>query len=410
MPRNLSSLLLPLIVLLLSWLLLSRVFLLSPAQQELLALAPYLLAVAALVSGYHFKRGRVCLLIILATVNYYLGSRYLTAGIVTPEANLIYRALAILLPFNLLVIAMMREKGLIGSTGRMRLTFLFGQLFLFWLTLHQGNQSIWISLTNPLLQLSLLASLPIPQLSLLMLMAACVITFWKAWQRPAPVEGALFAVAVAFGVLLSWPAVPFVTMIFSGSVSLILVLAIIQDSHNMAFLDDMTGLPSRRALNELMRGLGSRYAIAMVDVDHFKRFNDTYGHDVGDQVLKVVAGRLMAVSGGGRSFRYGGEEFTVIFQGKTAKEAAPHLERLRKSIEEYKMSLRSDERPKDDNKGQVSRSRQYASREVSVTVSIGVAESGGRYATAEEVIKASDTALYRAKNGGRNQVCLAGQR
>ena len=128
------------------------------------------------------------------------------------------------------------------------------------------------------------------------------------------------------------------------------------------------------------------------------------------QVLKVVAGRLMAVSGGGRPFRYGGEEFTVIFPGKSAKDAGPHLERLRKAIEEYKMALRSDDRPKDDSKGQVSRSRQYASRDVSVTVSIGVAESGSRYTTAEEVIKAADTALYRAKSAGRNQVCLAGQR
>lgn len=410
MARNLSSLLLPLIVLLLSWLLLSRAFSLSPAQQELLALAPYLLAAAALASGYHFKRGRVCLLIILATVNYYLGSRHLTAGLVTPEANLIYRALAVLLPFNLLVIALMREKGITGCTGRMRLTFLGGQLFLLWLTIHQGSQALWMALTGPLLQLSLLAPLPIPQLSLLMLIAAAGITLWKTWQRPAPVEGALFGVVITFGVLLAWPAVPFVTTIFSGTASLILVLAIIQDSHNMAFRDDMTGLPSRRALNELLRGLGSRYAIAMVDVDHFKRFNDTYGHDVGDQVLKVVAGRLMAVSGGGRPFRYGGEEFTVIFPGKTAKDAAPHLERLRKAIEEYKMALRSDDRPKDDAKGQGSRSRQYANRDVSVTVSIGVAESGSRYTTAEEVIKAADTALYRAKNGGRNQVCLAGQR
>jgi GGDEF domain-containing protein len=68
-------------------------------------------------------------------------------------------------------------------------------------------------------------------------------------------------------------------------------------------------------------------------------------------VLKVVAGRLMAVSGGGRSFRYGGEEFTVVFPGKTAKDAAPHLEKLRKSIEEYKMALRSDERPRMMPKG-----------------------------------------------------------
>jgi len=410
MVRNLSSLLLPLIVLLLSWVLFSRVSLLSVVQQELLMVAPYLLAAIALVSGYHFRRGRVCLLIILVSVGYYLISNHLVAGMATPEAWLVYRALAVLLPFNLLIVALMREKGVAGAAGRMRLAFLGCQLLLLGITMQQGSQALWVMLTHPLVQAPFLAAIPIPQLSLLLLACAVAVTLWRIWQRPAPIEGALFGVAIAFGIVLAWPLVPFLATIFTGSASLVLVLAIIQDSHNMAFRDDLTGLPSRRALNELLSGLGNRYAIAMVDVDHFKKFNDSYGHDVGDQVLRVVAGRLLAVSGGGRSFRYGGEEFTVIFPGKGVKEAAAHLERLRQSIADYQMALRSDDRPKDDAKGQHRRASRQTSRNVSVTVSIGVAESGNRYTTAEEVIKAADTALYRAKNSGRNQVCLAGQR
>jgi GGDEF domain-containing protein len=178
----------------------------------------------------------------------------------------------------------------------------------------------------------------------------------------------------------------------------------------MAFRDDLTGLPSRRALNEQLSGLGSRYAIAMVDVDHFKRFNDTYGHDVGDQVLKMVAQRMMSVTGGGRSFRYGGEEFTVLFPGKTAKDAAPHLERLRQEIADYMMSLRGEDRPTNDQAGQGRRSAMRSQRDVSVTVSIGVAESSPNLGTPAEVIKAADQALYKAKNSGRNQVSLHGRR
>lgn len=410
MTRHLSHLILPLILLLLSWLLLSKVSVLSAAQQELLQMMPYLLAVIAFLSGYHFRRGRVCLLILLTMTAYYLSGSYLAVGDTNPKALLVHSALAVLLPFNLAIVALMREKGLSGATGRMRLLFLGSQLLLLWITLHQGSQDFWLALTRPLVRAPFLLNLPIPQLSLLFLLLAVTVSLWRIWQRPAPVEGAMFVVALAFGIVLGWPSVPFVVTIFSGTVCLVLILAIIQDSHNMAFRDDMTGIPSRRALNEMLRSLGSRYVIAMVDVDHFKRFNDTYGHDVGDQVLKVVAGRLMAVSGGGRSFRYGGEEFTVVFSGKGASEAAPHLEKVRQSIEEYKMSLRSDERPKDNAKGQESRAKNHVSRDVSVTVSIGVAESGGRYATAEEVIKAADAALYRAKNSGRNQVCLAGKR
>ena len=410
MARHLSHLLLPLGLLLLSWFLIPRVSGMPAAKQELLAMAPYLLAIIAFGSGYHFRRGRVCLLILLTAAAYYLFSSYLAEGPAYPKGLLVYSALAILLPFNLFVISLMREKGLSGVTGRMRLLFLGSQLFLFWVTLYQGSQTFWLALTRPLLNAPALLALPLPQLSALLLAAALCVSFWRTWQRPSPIEGALFGVGLAFASMLVHPFAPFVITVFSGTVCLTLILAIIQDSHNMAFRDDMTGIPSRRALNELLRGLGSRYAIAMVDVDHFKRFNDTYGHDVGDQVLKVVAGRLMAVSGGGRSFRYGGEEFTVVFSGKGAKDAAPHLEKLRQAIAEYKMALRSDDRPKDDAKGQGNRSKKHADREVSVTVSIGVAESGGRYATPEEVIKAADSALYRAKNGGRNQVCLSGQR
>ena len=72
-----------------------------------------------------------------------------------------------------------------------------------------------------------------------------------------------------------------------------------------------------------MAGLGPRYVLAMADVDHFKSFNDTHGHDTGDQVLKLVAARLAQVKGGGRAFRYGGEEFTVLFPDRTLDEALP---------------------------------------------------------------------------------------
>ena len=85
----------------------------------------------------------------------------------------------------------------------------------------------------------------------------------------------------------------------------------------------------------------------MADVDHFKNFNDTHGHDIGDQVLKLVAARLAEVEGGGRAFRYGGEEFCVIFDGRTAAQALPHLEAIRASIEDYQMAIRSEERPRD---------------------------------------------------------------
>lgn len=101
-----------------------------------------------------------------------------------------------------------------------------------------------------------------------------------------------------------------------------------------------------------LRHLGRRYTIAMIDIDHFKSFNDTYGHDTGDDVLRLVASQMERVGGGARIYRYGGEEFTVLFKGKTAEQAKVHLENLRASVEAYDLVLRDvDNRPKDEKQG-----------------------------------------------------------
>src|SRR5688500_16151771 len=154
----------------------------------------------------------------------------------------------------------------------------------------------------------------------------------------------------------------------------VMVVAMLAESHRLAFRDTLTGLPGRRALEERVRSVGGRFAVAMVDVDHFKKFNDTHGHDIGDQVLKLVGARLAEIGGGGIAFRYGGEEFAVLFPGSTLEEAMPHLEAIRASIEGYRMAVRAPDRPKSGEKGAKLRagSEKGGSPEhLSVTVSIG---------------------------------------
>ena len=171
----------------------------------------------------------------------------------------------------------------------------------------------------------------------------------------------------------------------------------------MAFRDGLTGLPNRRALEEQLRALAPPYAVAMVDVDHFKKFNDTHGHDIGDQVLKLVGGRLSAAAKDGVAYRYGGEEFSVLFPGASVDEAAKELEDIRDAIATYRMAVRSTDRPKQPDEGAKRRGAGGSEKMLSVTVSIGVAgpRSG---ATPQHVIKAADEALYRAKQAGRNRV------
>ncbi|NIP31291.1 MAG: diguanylate cyclase [Candidatus Dadabacteria bacterium] len=187
-----------------------------------------------------------------------------------------------------------------------------------------------------------------------------------------------------------------------GSAGLILLVSFVLRSYDVAYKDKLTELPSRRSFDEAVSGLGNRYAIGLVDIDFFKKFNDKYGHDVGDQVLKMVASRLSRVGGGGKAFRYGGEEFVIIFPNKDREHCYDHLENLRKDIEKQQFSVRGKNRPRKKPKIPVFFRR---SKNEKITVSIGVAERTEKHTDVDKVIKAADNALYKAKKDGRNRVC-----
>jgi diguanylate cyclase len=129
--------------------------------------------------------------------------------------------------------------------------------------------------------------------------------------------------------------------------------------------------------------------LLMVDIDHFKRINDDFGHQMGDDVLRLVAARLKSSVRDGEIARYGGEEFAVILYNKSIQIGKLIAERTRAAIESVEMRVRS-------TGASIGR----------VTVSIGVAELKPRL-TAEDIIRSADEALYAAKRKGRNCVVLA---
>ena len=92
----------------------------TPARQDLLTLSPYLLTAGGLLLSFHFRRGRICLLLLLTAISYYLMTTYLAGAVDTPQAYAGDQALAVLLPLNLLLVVLMREKGIFSSAGRMR--------------------------------------------------------------------------------------------------------------------------------------------------------------------------------------------------------------------------------------------------------------------------------------------------
>jgi len=373
-------------------------FPLPPAAQTFLPFYPLLVLLLGLFLGWRFNRSRLLFaLLVLLLVD---RSLVLCAG--GTAAPLAHAAVAVLLPLNLALIAHYDERGVLTPLGLLRLgTILLQPVALAFLA-RQGSDIPLAWFTRPLLDWPPLDRLPLPQPVLAAALLAAFLLTLRFVRRPAPLEGGfLWALFVSLPPLVLHLPAPEQTL-WLATAGLILAAAVVETSHGMAFRDELTGLPARRALNEALLKVGRRYTVAMVDVDHFKKVNDRHGHDVGDQVLKMVAARLEKVTGGGRPFRYGGEEFTLLFAGKSVTEALPHLEELRTAIASESFTLRHRRRPKSKPKSPPKKS---GAQRLAVTVSIGVAERQGERSLPAQVIKAADQALYRAKKTGRNRVC-----
>lgn len=371
---------------------------LPPAVRAFLPYFPAIVLAAGLFLGWRFNRSRLVFALLVLT----LADRALALW---PEAAAVAPAVRILLPLNLALIAGYGERGLLTPLGLARLGLIALQPAAIAVLMQQRPKLLPALLQRPLLPALpadlLPGDLSQPALAALVLAAAWLL--WRFLLSPGPLAGGfLWALPVAC-LPLALPALdPTLWLAWAG---LILVTAVLETSYGMAFRDELTGLPARRALNEALLKVGRRYTLAMVDVDHFKKVNDRFGHDIGDQVLKMVAGRLSRVSGGGQAFRYGGEEFTVLFAGKGSEDALPHLEALREAIADSGFTIRHRSRPKTTPKAPP---KKVGDRRLSVTVSIGVADRQGDLGQPAEVIKAADQALYRAKQTGRNRVCCAG--
>ena len=181
----------------------------------------------------------------------------------------------------------------------------------------------------------------IPQLDLLAFAVVFGILLVRLSLYRKPLEGGLLWSLAATLLGLQANAIDRIAVAYWATAALVLVASIVENSYVLAYHDELTSLPARRAFNEALLRLETPYAVAIVDIDHFKSFNDTYGHDTGDQVLGMVAARLARVTGGGQAFRVGGEEFSILFAGKSMKEVVPHLDSLRALIEESRFRVRS---------------------------------------------------------------------
>ena len=359
---------------------------------------------SAIFIGWRFNRSSlVFAAIILALCDRVLFAWVQGFPLSAGSSRVVYHSVALLLPLNLMVLSLMQERGFLTFRGVTRMAFIAIQPLIVLFFARSHPDALMSRLTHPVLPFSLPEGVPLSQPSLLAFCLALVVTAFRFAKHQEAKESGLFWVLITLLTALGAGFAPIDRMFFFTAAGLILLVSLIEASHAMAFKDELTGLPARRALKEDLLKLGSRYTLAMLDIDHFKKFNDRYGHDVGDQVLRMVAVKLAEVSGGGRAFRYGGEEFMVIFPGKHADQAHQHLEDLRQEVESSRFVIRSRMRPR--KKPKRIRAGGKPGKEVSITVSIGMACRDEKNTKPQSVLKAADKALYRAKKQGRNRLC-----
>ena len=164
----------------------------------------------------------------------------------------------------------------------------------------------------------------------------------------------------------------------------------LEEARNKALVDELTGIPNRRATRAMIQDLEIRkvrYCTAIIDIDHFKVINDTYGHAVGDRALKLVANALTEALAPWPVSRWGGEEFLVIAETPDAGRLAEKVTIAKNALADRNLKLRETDEPMG-----------------AITFSAGVAVNVD---TSDETLCRADNALYEAKKSGRNKVLIA---
>lgn len=346
--------------------------------------------VAGAAVGLRFARSRVVFALLLLG----LAQRFLPhvgRGDAAAERAAL-QAIAILLPLNLAAFGLLPERGLLTLSGFGRLATILGQAVGVAAFTSATPAQTAAALERALLPAGLTAWTPLGDLALAAyFVAAGVLLVGQFFEFGANGRPTLWVVIATFLALNADPVGPAATF-YLATAGLVLVVGVVETSFSLAYRDGLTGLPARRAFNEALERLGGACVVAMVDVDHFKQVNDQHGHEVGDQVLKMVAAHLARVGAAGRPFRYGGEEFAILFPGKTVAEVVPEAERLRAEVAQSTFAVRSRTRRR--RKPRAPRTTRSRREVLAVTISIGIAKD----------VAAADRALYQAKEGGRNRV------
>jgi diguanylate cyclase (GGDEF)-like protein len=365
--------------------------------------------------GWRINQTRIFWSTLLVLGFYFFLLSTTSAKILDPEKSGILQTVSVAYPLAFSVIYLMKESRLWTDFSLTRVLLALFPLILFYFLFLWGHD-MWYkaffwghssSLPN-----FTLPKLTWPSLGLFLLVGAYLydpkVKLFLVAQMVSFVPFLLAIQATLSGIPPTATIHPrFQVIVCFTVLTLVLLHALLRMYWQKIYLDPLTAVSNRQALDERLHTLNGEFSLAMVDIDHFKKFNDTYGHAEGDNVLRMVAQHLLEKLGD-RVYRYGGEEFCVVFERISNDHAFELMDRTRSTLEKRRFVLRG-QRPegytgiklpfsKDEKRG----------KRVHITVSVGFAFSTKTRKTAEEVIKRADHALYEAKEKGRNRVVSAG--
>jgi diguanylate cyclase (GGDEF)-like protein len=376
----------------------------------------YCAVIGGMLLAWRFRSSRVFLALLIL---FLAGQALSLAATGHTRAGPAFEAVAVLVPLNFILIAAMQERGITVTTLAPAGVALFVQCVIVAVLLQSGDGPAIHSHRAA-------ATVVLPGYVLASFSIAGVTLLTRSLVTRKPVDSSFLWSLAAFFLAVHFAGSTRLAAVYSATAGCVLAVSIIETSYLLAYHDELTTLPSRRAFNDALLRLQEPYSVAVVDIDHFKRFNDAYGHDTGDEVLRLVASNLSRVTGGGQAYRCGGEEFAILFPGKTIADVLDHLEKLRARIETSEFHMRHDDRRQlprgQDRRSQRSRGRGRAGHAIrqlaqektaaplAVTVSMGVAASAKDKAHPDAIVQAADKALYRAKANGRNRIETASDR
>ena len=356
----------------------------------------YLVVAGGLLLGLYVRHSRILLaMVLLVLADRALGS---LGGVEATTAGIdrtLFNSVALLLPLNLLALALITEREIWISREVLRLVLILAQAFLVGWVCLPDNAAVAAALETPFIDPRYTHWTPLAQAALLAFGAALALQAVRFTLFRNPVDrGFFWALVAAFialhGMRLGWSPTNYL-----ATAALILIIDTYAEIYRSTYYDELTGMPGQVALDQALHNLGHRYAIALIDIDHLRQVNAAHGREAGDQVLRMAASKISALPAGGKVFRDEGNRFVAVFPGKPANEIAVPLEELRLAVAGTPVTpavrRRLFRKP-------------AAPERVAVTVSIGMAERDERRTTPAQVVKAAEVALARAKSTGGNQV------